>query len=573
MDLISFNISNNIIKLKKNSKKYLLFDHSCRNIKNFNNIDTSYNIAKIHDLKKKKEKIKQLNFLNNTFHFFIKYLTKILNKSHNKKYSKKFWQFLLNQWLYNSLKQTYIRWLSFDKIKKKYKIKKFYKIILDNEFFIPQNSFHSRLMQVKFDKNNLEDHFLISKIIEFRNEKNIDIIDIKKNLTKLNDVPIKSDKNFYISKNNQVFYYKFQLPKKLKLKLFLNFKFLNYKLKENLFYIKKKNSIFFNRSKLFKYKKKKNFINFFKYYLKFSLPKIFLENFKELENEVKNINFPKEPKNILTSYPQYDEIFKYYCAKNLKKSNIMIFQHGFDNIFKHDYSLYRYYPVKYFSWGCNKRKNLLNFFFTKHYSKFRKFKFKDENKIQIVLTSFLERENQLPFGYTSNFDSNQHQYYLSLKLLKNLNTDLLKKITVKSQDFTKFSILNKSLKQKFPNIKFIGMEKIFGDIIYNYNLNIFFRIGTPLFESVYLNRPFIWIFDEKIEWEPSNKLKYFIKKFKKNNICFVDCLEAVKFINNKYYNINQWWNSNNVQTVLNEFSHVFCKRFKSFNEDMKKIIK
>lgn len=575
MDLISFNISNNIIKLKKNSKKYLLFDHSCKNIKNFNNLNTSYSVAKIHELKKKKEKIKQLNYLDKTYYLFLKYLTNILNKSHNKKYSEEFWQFLLNQWLHNSLRQAYSRWLSFDKIKKKYKIEKFYKINFDYQDLIPQNSYHSRLMQVNFDKNNLEDHFLISKIVEFRKEKKINIINIKKkiNLKNLNKIPVKFDKNFYLSKNNQVFFYKFQLPTTLKLKLLTNFKFFNFKLYEKLFYIKKKNSVFFNRNKLFKYKKRKNFVNFFKYYIKFSLPKIFLENFKELQNEFKNTKFPKKPKNILTSYPQYDEIFKYYCSKNLKNSNIMIFQHGYDNVFKYDHTLYKYYPVKYFSWGSNQQKNLFNFFFTKNYSELRNFKFKKKNKIQLVLTSFPERENKLPFGYSSNFESNQRLYNLSFKLLKKLNKNLLKEVNVKTQDLTKFPVFTRSLKQKFPNIKFIGMEKLFGNIIFNYNLNIFFRIGTPLFESVYLNRPFIWIFDEKIEWEPNNKLKYFIEEFKKNNICFVNPLTAAKFINKQYYNTNQWWNSENVQTVLKEFSLVFCKRFDSFKEDMKKIIK
>ena len=71
--------------------------------------------------------------------------------------------------------------------------------------------------------------------------------------------------------------------------------------------------------------------------LQYVTPKIFLENFNSLEYELSKLSWPKKPKYILTSYPYYEEVFKYYCAKNkMLGSKVIITQHGYDNIFKYE---------------------------------------------------------------------------------------------------------------------------------------------------------------------------------------------------------------------------------------------
>ena len=46
----------------------------------------------------------------------------------------------------------------------------------------------------------------------------------------------------------------------------------------------------------------------------------FLENFSKINKVASNINWPKKPNFILTSYGHYnDEIFKSYCAHQEKK--------------------------------------------------------------------------------------------------------------------------------------------------------------------------------------------------------------------------------------------------------------
>ena len=118
--------------------------------------------------------------------------------------------------------------------------------------------------------------------------------------------------------------------------------------------------------------KKKNLKNKFLKFkdkdIKYRLPKIFLENFKDLDDTYRVINWPKNPEYILSSYAQYyDEVFKYYCAKKIKKSKLLILQHGRGNIFA-DKDFYAYYMdkkiSKYFlTWGKNSYGNSKPFVF------------------------------------------------------------------------------------------------------------------------------------------------------------------------------------------------------------------
>ena len=49
------------------------------------------------------------------------------------------------------------------------------------------------------------------------------------------------------------------------------------------------------------------------------LPKKFLENFNEIEKKISLLNWPKNPKVIMTSYSHYnDEAFNIYTAKKIK---------------------------------------------------------------------------------------------------------------------------------------------------------------------------------------------------------------------------------------------------------------
>ena len=101
----------------------------------------------------------------------------------------------------------------------------------------------------------------------------------------------------------------------------------------------------------------------------------FLENFSKINKVASNINWPKKPNFILTSYGHYnDEIFKSYCAHQEKKgSKLFVFQHGAGGIFsdKEFFALRSDLNTSnsFLSWEVIKKKISNRFFTLKKFSK------------------------------------------------------------------------------------------------------------------------------------------------------------------------------------------------------------
>ena len=98
-------------------------------------------------------------------------------------------------------------------------------------------------------------------------------------------------------------------------------------------------------------------------------------------------------------------------------------------------------------------------------------------------------------------------------------------------------------------------------------------MGTPFFESIYLNRPTILIFNSKVHLDFDQRFLKFLKEFKKAKICFENPSEAASFLNINYKNLEKWWRDNKKQKILNEFCEYFCRKSKNLGEDFNNITK
>ncbi len=582
MNLISFNIEEDLLNNREfkiiNKKKNLLFHHGCLNNKIFGEKKTKHLIVDVHEIKNKKLKKKKIKFIEQTFNKLLEHLTKKLNGAHSLDFEKTYWKILIGKWLYTLVYQSYLNWEILKKIEKKYKLDFFFQLDLKGNIFIPENTLHSHTQVRGQSKYNLFHHWLISKMVIFKKSIKVKKINFKKNLKiekevlKLNK-PLSVQNIYYKGINNKIFYYLWDVPKIIKLYFMKKYKFINLNLKKKE--INKFLSKEINREQLFRFKNNndKKFISFMKSILQYVTPKIFLENFNSLEYELSKLNWPKKPKNILTSYPYYEEIFKYYCAKNkMLGSKIIITQHGYDNIFKYeDWFPNKIYDDFQLSWGSNKKKGLKEFFFTKTLKKKEKFSFIKKNKILFILYALTEMEERLPDGYISNHNINKFIYNSSNYFLKKIKKNLAQKIEIKSLQLTKFSILNNSLKKKFNNLKFLNIEKPFIDVVDNYNLSVHFFLGTPFFESLYLNRPCILILNKKIQLEFDENFSDFISIFIKKNICFEDLQSAVNFININYNNIDKWWNKSDTQATIDKFCKCYCRRPENLDKELRKL--
>tara|TARA_B110000027_G_scaffold134249_1_gene165940 strand:- start:1741 stop:3495 length:1755 start_codon:yes stop_codon:yes gene_type:complete len=577
MNLITFNIDDKLLDNKHQSivttKKNLLFSHAYQINKYFQK-KNKYKIALPFDLDKNKNQLKKLKLIDKTYKILMEDLCKILNKAHNKNFDQKYWEILIGKWLKTFVYQMFTNWEILAKIEKKYKIKSFSKIALDDNIFIPENTSHSHsLIRTVNYKYNLFHHWTITKMIEHKNRIKINSLElkqglnIKKKISKLNK-PIKYESMYHKSFDKKIFYYRWDVPRKIKIEIMKYFKFLNLRIREEN--LEELSSKYFDRNLIFKNKYKyKNFNSFLNNIIKFTFPKIFLEKYSILEEKYKKLNWPKNPKYILTTFPYYDEVFKFYCAQNYTLgSKTIITQHGQDNIYQYDDWFVNKIFKYQLSWGGNKKKGLKNFIFTKNYQDQKaKFKFKKDNKILLILYSFSETEDRMPDGYLDNYSINKIIYSNTIEYLKNLKKNLLIKNDIKALQLTRFPILKNSIKKKYKNIKFMGLEKPFNKVIFDYNLSIHFFIGTPFFESIYLNRPTIVIFDPRVNLRFDKKFKSFLKKFRENQLCFDNPNDAAKFINKNYDNLNEWWNLPKRQKILDEFCNFFCRRSEVLQEE------
>jgi len=570
MNLITFNIDDKLFDSKYEfvikKKKNLLFSHAYQLNKYFQK-KNKYKIALPFDFDKNKDQLKKIKLIEKTYKSLIKKLCKILNKAHNKSFNQDYWEILIGKWLKTFVYQMFANWEILSKIEKNYKIKSFSKISLDDNIFIPENTEHSHsLIRTANYKYNLFHHWTITKMIEHKKKIKINHLKLKQKLNikkKISDLkkPIMYEAMYYKSFDNKIFYYRWDVPRKIKIEIMKHFKFLNLKIKEKS--LEELKSKYFDRNLIFRDTyKNKNFDSFLINIIKFTFPKIFLEKYSILENKYKKLNWPKNPKYILTTFPYYDEVFKFYCAQNyLLGSKTVITQHGQDNIYQFDDWFVNKIFKTQLSWGANKKRGLKKFIFTKNYQEQKtKFKFINSNKILLILYSFNETEDRLPDGYLDNFSINKIIYRNTIKYLNILKKDLLIKNDIKALQLTRFPILKNSIKKNYKNIKFMGLEKPFKKVIFNYNLSIHFFIGTPFFESIYLNRPTIVIFNPKVNLKFDKKFKFFLKRFKENQMCFDNPIDAAKFVNENYDNLNEWWNHPKRQKILDEFCNFFCRR-------------
>lgn len=117
------------------------------------------------------------------------------------------------------------------------------------------------------------------------------------------------------------------------------------------------------------------------------------------------------------------------------------------------------------------------------------------------------------------------------------------------------------------------MNKSYDDVINRYNISVHFFLGTPFFESMYLNKPAILILDRENQFEFDDRFNVFIKQMVKNKIIFENVGDAIRFLNRNYENLDNWWNSRENQKLINKFCLNFCKRPVNLRQEFLKLIK
>ena len=319
-----------------------------------------------------------------------------------------------------------------------------------------------------------------------------------------------------------------------------------------------------------------NFVNFITENIYKIMPRNFLENFKEIEKKINSLNWPKNPKVIMTSYSHFtDEVFCIYTAKKIKEgAKFVILQHGHQG--HHDFCG-TYYEKrvcdKYLTWGNkSKDKKTIPLFVSTVIKK--NIKKKNPSGILLKLTEFTlipwkanhsPREIEGVTEYRNNLTN----------FLSNLEKKIKKKTTIKSYDFTNSNYVTKEIKKNFKEVKINKFNRLIGRGYVearDKNLIIETFNSTGFLELLTMNSPVILITTKNLFHIKKEYSRYYDSLIK-NKIIFFDPKEAAKYINLIYLKIDEWWFEKKRQKAIEFFCENMCRFEKNQMKVLPKILK
>jgi len=158
-----------------------------------------------------------------------------------------------------------------------------------------------------------------------------------------------------------------------------------------------------------------------------------------------------------------------------------------------------------------------------------------------------------------------------VSFLSYTNKNILNLSSIKSFENIKSQYILNSLKFKFPKLKYINPTKATYSVSKNYKLVVETANSSNFLECLNLNIPIILIYDQQYISIRKSAVKDF-QMLKKAKIIHNSPEEAAKFVNQNYYNLEEWWNSKSLQKVKNKFCYKFARRSSSPMQDLKKIL-
>lgn len=145
----------------------------------------------------------------------------------------------------------------------------------------------------------------------------------------------------------------------------------------------------------------------------------------------------------------------------------------------------------------------------------------------------------------------------------------IEKLKPKIQNYVKYRTVNNfgwNFKKKFE--KKFGKEKIdksknLYELISSSKILVHKYPSTPFSESIYLNTPSVLLY-KKDSWRLSPTYNYMLKKLENSKILFYEPSKLSDHLNNIWDNVDDWWNSNEVQKTLDDIKNDIIKSKKNW---------
>ena len=286
-----------------------------------------------------------------------------------------------------------------------------------------------------------------------------------------------------------------------------------------------------------------------------SLPKCYLEDYVSLYNQALSVNWPKQPKYIVTSNSfDTNDLFKMWIVtKRRHKSDYIVLQHGAsygtDRLSKP--SIEEKTADKFITWGWSAD----NIKYVKGGMQIPKYIFNNANKSEKIL--LIQRAPlQKVRTYDVNFDYYQN-FIKQEKFICDLNKNIYNKLNVRLQsdwrhhkfeDFQRWSDL---IKEDSIDTGLKSMNKVYS----NYGLLIFTYESSGFLQALSGNFPTICIWDNVLSFATSEVKEHYYNMMDAG-IIYEDYSDLAKFLNSN--DIKLWWASEKVQKIRLRFLREFC---------------
>ena len=494
-------------------------------------------------------------------------LTPILNELHNVNENEHYWEILLGYWVNIFTAVIFDRWTMIDKAVESNKVTKCHIFNVDENNLAP-NETSDFVDLVINDSWNQAIYTIIIKLTT-----NIPVEIIKKDQTINSDIKSKQKKSFlkqvlskvvfnkftYFSRNDDALIINSYLPfiEELKLQLSL-MQFPVVRRFEKVKAVDTDNS--FRNWKLNERKSKDNFYQVIKYLLPKLLPKIYLENYKQLVSSVTELNLPNRPKFIFTANAHYDNsIFLEYAAKKRNLgSKIILADHGgfgcnaFNGAINHQLSI----ADVSLSWGWHDEKysNIRPFGILKTIGKSQTW---DKNGLALMVQVAMPRYSfdirAMPIaGQMHDYFNDQFDFYALLP--ESIREKLLIRLYQSDLGWGQ----KKRWEDNFSNVLIDSRKQSINNVLKKCRLFISTYNATTFFETLSLNVPTI-IFWNTGNWEVHDRAKECFIELEDVGIFHSTPQSASLKVAEIWDNVADWWNQDETQSARKNFCDNFAR--------------
>ena len=559
----------------KNKKKYKTFNLGfwCfeLNDKNLNLQETLK-----HPYLNNKYREKSRCYVKNLYEKLSPKLYQNINSLHNTSHPYSYWDNILGYYLESILAQLFEKWTCLEKTKKLEKnfITDVYNFDYKDLVFDTADDYQKQFFGGHYMR--YWHHFCYTLIIKNQKKIEYEIIrkpNIKKIKKKQNDINFKiklihliSELFLKLNKNVDNIFFSTINPR-LTIKTF-------YKLK-NFFLYKKELEI-----KDFKYDANlRNWCIDFDYQNKFEkfivkelpkiIPKSVVEGYKFYLNEI-NTNHNLNIKNVYLTASGLNDVSKILISElKKKKTKVINFQHGGNYGFIKSYTSEEHeiknsniflsfgWNKKYILSALNKTKCKIKNFVPLDFPKINRIK-NQSNKILFILPHFE------PYFFANNNESypicDEKLILIDqiTQLFNSIDANVLKEVELRFHPHDKKSVKKYFMSKIKSKVKILdAKDKNFPLSFNEYFLCVSLYPGTSFLQTLFMNIPTLVFFDTKL-WKMRNQSKKHLKILKKNQIYFDDIKKLSQFINCNSKNLEKWWDTKTIKTVVKNFTNIYA---------------